>query len=130
MLGKRLNMLSEQHTKNGGPAEYCRTTDRLAAALTSRHDDAGDGDAFGELVQQDSQEEQNAQSTGDQKAAGDRDTIEEGVQGEPKEGRPPGRWAEVMGLLTKMKMRCEHMLGEVDGKVPNKDIQRRIRRVV
>ena len=78
-------MLGEQDPENSGPTEHGSTTNRLATALTSRYDDAGNGDAFGKLVQQDSQKEENTESAGNQKAAGDRDTIEEGMQREPQQ---------------------------------------------
>ena len=101
-----------------------------AAALTSGHDDARDGDAFRKLVQQDSQKEQDAELAGDQKTARDRDAIEEGVQREPKQCGPSSRSAEMMGFLAEVEMGREDMLGQVDGEVPDQDVQRCVRRAL
>src|SRR5712691_2006051 len=91
--------------------------------------DRRDGEALGQLVQEDGEEQQEPERGTDHEARGDRDAVEQGVYAEPEHREVRGRRPEErlgVDLLAEVKVRGHRVLEQVDAEVPEQDEDERV----
>src|SRR5579863_4738911 len=76
-----------QDARESRSAQNHRRAPRRPATASARQHDRTYGEAFGNLVQKDREENQPPQPVGNQESGSDRDTVEEGVNDQAEQDR-------------------------------------------
>ena len=124
MLDKEPDLIRHDHTDERREPEQRGSPHRPTSCPTTRHHDAGDRHAFGELVQKDRDENHEAELGANQERAGNRHTVEESVEEQADQCRRAGNSADRVRFFAEVEMRRQGVLREVNSEITGENQQR------
>lgn len=128
VLELSLELAGEDDSGERGSAEEAGGADGFDFASATGQDDGSNGEALRQFVKKDSDEDENAQPCGDEKAGGDGHAIEKCVDGQAEQDGAVNLAVHLFGVrfFAEMKVRGDGVLEQVNQEKSREDEDQRV----